>query len=236
MNEGAGVTAPALGAWTRWNGAILLGALAVALFVGRAWPVAACGVASLGALAAANHRAWTPSGSFGWANAVTATRAGMVGAVGARLDDAPAELLALVVLGLFALDGVDGYLARRRGTVSEFGALFDMETDSFLVLTVVLLLFERGDLGVWVLVGGVLRYTYVLVRALLPARNPDVARSRFGRLAFAGLVLGLFFAITVPGVVGGTAALAGTALVTLSFARSFYDSYASRSPGGGSAG
>ena len=77
-----------------------------------------------------------------------------------------------------------------------------------------------------ILVTGVLRYVYVLVRAFVPARRPDVARSRFGRLAFTSLALGLFFAFALPGVIGTSAALAGTALVTLSFARSFYDSYA----------
>jgi len=220
--------APALDAWTRWNAVLLLGALGVALFLGRAWPVASCGIASLGALGWASRGAWTHSGSFGWANVVTAARAVIVWAVGAQLGDAPAGLLALIVLGLFALDGVDGHLARRRGTSSEFGARFDMETDAFFVLTVVLLLFERGDLGVWVLVTGVLRYAYVVLRAVVPARNPDVPRTRFGRLAFTGLALGLFFAFAVPGLVGRTAALGGTALVTLSFGWSFYDSYARR--------
>jgi phosphatidylglycerophosphate synthase len=219
---------PALDAWTRWNAVLLLGALGVALFIGQMWPVAWCGVASLGALVVANRGALTHPGRFGWANGVTASRAVIVWAVGLRLGDAPAALLALIVLGLFALDGLDGYLARRRGTTSGFGALFDMETDSFFALTVVLVLFERGDLGVWVLVPGVLRYVYVLLRAVVPARNPDVARSRFGRLAFTGLAVGLFLAFAVPGVVGRTAAIVGTALVTLSFARSFHDSYARR--------
>jgi phosphatidylglycerophosphate synthase len=152
----------------------------------------------------------------------------VVWAVGLWLGDAPAELVALIVLGLLALDGVDGRLARQRGTASKFGALFDMETDAFFVLTVVLALFERGDLGVWILVTGVLRYVYVLVRAAIPAPNPDVPRTSFGRLAFTALALGLFLAFAVPGVVGQTAALAGTALITFSFARSFYDSYARR--------
>jgi phosphatidylglycerophosphate synthase len=219
---------PALDAWTRWNAVLLLGALGLALVIGQTWPVAWCGVASLGALVVANRAALTHPGRFGWANAVTASRAVIAWVVGARLADAPAALLALIVLGFFALDGLDGYLARRRGTTSGFGALFDMETDSFFALTVVLVLFERGDLGVWVLVPGVLRYVYVLLRAVVPARNPDVPRSRFGRLAFTGLAVGLFLAFAVPGVVGRTAAIAGTALVTLSFARSFHDSYARR--------
>jgi phosphatidylglycerophosphate synthase len=212
--------------WTRWHAAGLLGALAVALFLERSWPVAAFGVASLAALAGSNQGAWTSSGRFGWANAVTALRVAMVWGLGVRLQGAPEMLLAAVVLGLFALDGVDGYLARRLGTASEFGALFDMETDAFFVLVVELVLFQRGDLGAWILVSGVLRYVYVLARALIPARRPDVTRSRFGRFAFTGLALGLFFAFALPGVIGFSAALLGTVLVTVSFAQSFYRSYA----------
>jgi phosphatidylglycerophosphate synthase len=212
--------------WTRWHAAGLLGALAVALFLQRSWPVAAFGVASLAALVGSNRGVWTSSGRFGWANGVTALRAAMVWGFGVRLHGAPEMLLALVVLGLFALDGVDGYLARRQGTASEFGALFDMETDAFFVLVVELVLFQRGDLGAWILVTGVLRYLYVLARTMIPARRPDVARSRFGRFAFTGLALGLFFAFALPGVIGFSTALAGTVLVTASFAQSFYTSYA----------
>ncbi len=212
--------------WTHGHAALVLGALGVALTMHRTWPVAAAGVASLAALVTVNRNAWTPSGVFGWANLVTAFRAVTVWAVGARLHKADETLLALVVLGLFALDGLDGYLARRRGTTSEFGALFDMETDAYFVLMVELVLFHRGELGAWILMTGVLRYVYVLARAFIPARRPDVPRSRFGRLAFTGLALGLFFAFALPGPIGQACALAGTALVTLSFARSFYDSYA----------
>jgi phosphatidylglycerophosphate synthase len=216
--------------WTRGHAALVLGALGFSLFLERSWPVAAAGVASLAALVTVNRSAWTPSGAFGWANAVTALRALLVWALGARLHKSSETLLAFVVLGLFALDGLDGWLARGRGTASAFGALFDMETDALFVLTVELVLYQRGDLGAWILVTGCLRYVYVLVRAFVPARRADVPRSRFGRLAFTGLALGLFFAFALPGPIGQACALAGTALVTLSFARSFYDSYA---PGAG---
>lgn len=216
--------------WTRGHAALVLGALGFSLYLGRTWPVAAAGVASLAALVTVNRTIWTPSGAFGWANFVTAVRAVLVWAVGARLHAAHETLLAFVVLGLFALDGLDGYLARRRGTTSEFGALFDMETDAFFVLTVELVLFHRDDLGAWILVTGVLRYVYVLVRAFVPARRADVPRSRFGRLAFTGLALGLFFAFALPGPIGQACALVGTVLVTASFARSFYDSYGRRPP------
>jgi phosphatidylglycerophosphate synthase len=221
-----GSMASELEKWSRGHAALVLGALGVALYLERTWPVAAVAVASLAALVTVNRNAWTPSGVFGWANTVTALRALAVWVVGARLHGEHETLLALIVLGLFALDGLDGYLARRRGTTSEFGALFDMETDAYFVLMIEVVLFHRGDLGAWILVTGVLRYVYVLVRAFVPARRPDVPRSRFGRLAFTGLALGLFFAFALPGPIGQACALVGTVLVTASFARSFYDSYA----------
>jgi phosphatidylglycerophosphate synthase len=217
-----------LESWTRWHAALLLGALGVALYLDRSWPVAACGAASIGALVAVNRDTWTSWTSFGWANAVTALRVALIWAVGARLTKAPEPLLAVLVLVLYSLDGLDGYLARRRGTTSEFGALFDMEADAYFVLTVELVAFQRGEVGAWILVTGALRYVYVLVRAFVPAPRPDVPRSRFGRLAFTALVLGLFFLFALPGEIGQACAFFGSALVILSFARSFYDSYAKR--------
>ena len=62
--------------------------------------------------------------------------------------------------------------------------------------------FQRGDVGAWILVTGVLRYVYVLVRAFVPARRPDVPRSRFGRLAFTGLAFGLFFLFALRASLG----------------------------------
>jgi phosphatidylglycerophosphate synthase len=212
--------------WTRWNAVIMLGSLGIAWLMGRAWPVAAAGFASLVAFTLANRGAWTPSGRFGGANSVTALRAVLVWALAAYLHAAPAPALAAIVLAVFALDGLDGYIARRHGTASKFGALFDMETDAYFVLAVELVLVERGDFGAWILVTGVLRYLYVVVRAVFPARRPDVPRSRLGRNAFVLLALGLFFAFALPGTLGRAAAIVGTLAVTLSFALSFFDSYA----------
>ena len=51
-----------------------------------------------------------------------------------------------------ALDAVDGWVARRTGTVSALGARFDMEVDAFLIL--VLSGYVAGSLGGWVLAIG----------------------------------------------------------------------------------
>ncbi len=117
---------------------------------------------------------------FGPADLVTLTRAVLVGGVTALVADTghprgsvwPLVVLAAVAL---AMDAVDGRVARRTGTTSEFGARFDMEVDAFLIL--VLSAFVATSLGWWVLAIGAMRYLFVAagrvwpwLRAPLPAR------------------------------------------------------------------
>jgi phosphatidylglycerophosphate synthase len=79
---------------------------------------------------------------------------------------AMAASLATAVMTL--LDGVDGWLARRSRMDSAFGARFDMETDAALVLAMSFLIWQHGKAGVWVLLGGVLRYAFVMAGWYLP--------------------------------------------------------------------
>jgi len=77
-------------------------------------------------------------------------------------------------------------------------------------------------LGIWILTSGLLRYLYVLYSAFLPKRALPMPPSRFGRAAFSGLAIGIVLAFTFPSPLGAIAAGAGTLLVGISFARSFY--------------
>ena len=114
-----------------------------------------------------------PLVNFGAANRVTLLRAGIVallaGFVGrAELDPDRGWLLAsLAGLGLL-LDGIDGWLARRHGLASPFGARFDMELDAFLILVLCLCLMTIGKVGAWVVAIGALRYVFVLAMRVLP--------------------------------------------------------------------
>ena len=65
-----------------------------------------------------------------------------------------------------ALDGVDGWVARRTGTVSALGARFDMEVDAFLVL--VLSVHVAVLVTPWALVIGLMRYVFMVATWLLP--------------------------------------------------------------------
>ena len=84
----------------------------------------------------------------------------------------PAARWWIVGLGTVALvlDGVDGWIARREGTASAFGARFDMETDAALLLVLSGLAWRRGAAGPWVLGIGALRYLFVAAGRVRPAR------------------------------------------------------------------
>jgi phosphatidylglycerophosphate synthase len=149
----------------------------------------------------------------------------MAASVGIALHGAAGVVVAVLGIAILALDGLDGWLARRGNLTSEFGAHFDMETDALFVLIMTFELWHRHQLGGWILISGLLRYAYVLCLALVPPRGADMPRSRFGRHAFTLLVSGLCAAFALPNALGAAAAFAGTAAVSASFMRSFYWSY-----------
>lgn len=217
--------APRLETWTRAHAVAMLAACTVALGIGRAWPVAVAALVSNLALLARSRGQFTPRGPFGAANAVTAIR--LAGVLGLALAPAPTPGWALAAaLGLvWALDGVDGWIARRRGLASAFGAAFDQETDALLILAADAQLWQRGRFAAWILATGVLRYGYVLALAIAPRPAGHVPRVRLARLAFLALVAGLTAGFALENPAGTALAVLGTAAVTASFAHSFYWSY-----------
>jgi phosphatidylglycerophosphate synthase len=119
-------------------------------------------------------------GRFGAANRVTTIRAALAAVVAGALGEQPSDDLAMAtaVLGAIgvSLDGVDGWLARRTGLASEFGARFDMEIDALLILVLCVVAWRHGKAGSWVVTSGLLRYGFVAagwawqwVRQPLPA-------------------------------------------------------------------
>jgi len=211
-----------LGAWSRAHALGIAVATSVAVWQRAAWPVAALALPSLSGLLWLGRRAFTPRGRFGAANTVTTGRAILVCALSAPVDALSAVATVAVVCAVLTLDLLDGWLARRRGDASSFGAQFDMETDALLVLMVSLRLWLGVGLGAWALCPGLLRYAYVLWLWCWPGSGREAPRSRFGRFAFAGLMLGLCAGLALPAPWSALAVAAGTLLVAGSFARSIY--------------
>ncbi|MEI4472855.1 CDP-alcohol phosphatidyltransferase family protein [Frigidibacter sp. MR17.24] len=144
-----------------------------------------------------------PFHRFGPANAVTVLRAGMTAFAGAMVlasgqfvpGAGGAEVWA--VLGLagaaLALDGVDGWLARRSGLASDYGARFDMEVDAALILLLSLAAWQLDKAGPWVVAIGAMRYAFVGAQWVVPrlgARLPPSLRRKIVCVAqIAGLCL-----------------------------------------------
>ncbi|HEY4157522.1 MAG TPA: CDP-alcohol phosphatidyltransferase family protein [Polyangiaceae bacterium] len=201
---------------------VLLAGLAGSIRAGTPLICASLGCVSLALLLLACRRALTPNGHFGLANALTALRVVLVVVLAAPLTVLSIRGGALLAIIVLLLDGLDGAVARRRGEASPFGAYFDMETDALFVLITTLRLYLLEGYGAWVLTAGVLRYAYVLAVRLLPGSGREAPRSLLGRIASSSLALGLIAGLALPGALGSLSALAGTLIVSASFAHSFY--------------
>ncbi|MEY4635398.1 MAG: hypothetical protein RJA55_1196 [Acidobacteriota bacterium] len=178
------------------------GAAALSVASVEAAAVFAVMMAVVVATAGAHH----PFERFGPANYVTMLRAAVVALAATRLLDPPSERLAWFVVGatacLAALDGVDGWLARRTGLASTFGARFDVEVDASLILVLSLFVWRYDKAGAWVLACGLMRYAFVAAGWAMPWMNGPLKPTLRGKSVavgqFAGLGLALAPAVSFP--------------------------------------
>jgi phosphatidylglycerophosphate synthase len=147
-----------------------------------------------------------PHSHFGSANTVTLTRAMLVALLAALFGEPAGRATAWVAASLAGLvpvlDGVDGWLARRTRLQSAFGARFDMETDALHVLVMSGLAWQFGKAGIWVWLGGLMRYAFVAAGWLLPWMGRPLRPTRRGRvitiLHMTALSVGLAPFLPVP--------------------------------------
>ena len=154
----------------------------------------------LGVLVAASR--FLPGGSFGCANGVTLARAILIcplaaALVLAALDARLSWLFFSLALVAFLLDGVDGWVARRRQECTHFGARFDMETDALFVLVLSLLVLNAEKAGPWILLSGLLRYLFVAASLAWPPLRAPLAPS-LRRKAICALQVGALVICLAP--------------------------------------
>lgn len=162
-----------------------------------------------------------PHPVLGACNTVTLARVAMVAFLVGAL--ASPDTSVWVVFGVasvaFALDGVDGWLARRAGLVSNFGGQFDMETDAALGAVISLWLLISGTIGPEILILGFMRYAFVAAAFVWPALQAPLPQA-FRRKAIcvvqiAALIL-LIFPLT-PQVAVMPVAVVAALLLSWSF-------------------
>ena len=140
---------------------------------------------------------WNP------ANVVTCVRIVLVPLFAAAALADPAShassLAALVLLiGICLTDKLDGYLAKSRGEVTDFGKFLDPIADKLLVTAALVVLLARGDVGV----AGVLiilsrEFIVSAVRMLAASNGEVIAAANMGRAKTAVTMVALCFLFAV---------------------------------------
>jgi phosphatidylglycerophosphate synthase len=164
-----------------------------------------------------------PFASFGAANQVTVTRGALVallaGLVGERTAVGVAQIVTAAAVMVAVLDGLDGWMARRKQIASDFGARFDMETDALFIMVLAALAWQSDRSGVWVLLSGLLRYGFVgagMAVSWLRRPLPPSARRKFVAV-FQVVALILTLAPFVPARIAPAIAAVGLCALSLSF-------------------
>jgi phosphatidylglycerophosphate synthase len=202
----------------------LLAGLTATVGVGRsAWAVGLGSAVLLGALVV---RGLSNDGrqNLGPADLVTLTRGLLACAVAALTvqsllgHDVTAALLALTVPAL-ALDAVDGQVARRTRTVTQFGGRFDGEVDAFLIL--VLSAAAGPVVGWWVLAAGLVRYAFAVAGWVLPWMRAPLEYRHWRKVVTAsvGILLTVAVAQVLPPALTLLAVLVALGLLAESFGR-----------------
>jgi phosphatidylglycerophosphate synthase len=155
------------------------------------------------------------------ANAVTAFRAILVCGIAGLIAAAPNNRLAVYGASastiVLVLDGVDGWIARRTGTVTGFGTRFDTETDALFVLVLSILAYRYGKAGSWVIASGLMRYAFLLTTRVWPwLRRPFRATNR-GRAICVVQIAALIVIMLPPVAPPASSFIAAAALVALSY-------------------
>ena len=141
---------------------------------------------------------WNP------ANVVTCIRIALVPFFAAVALANPAShassLAALVLLiGICLTDKLDGYLAKSRGEVTDFGKFLDPIADKLLVTAALVVLLARGDVGVAsVLIILSREFIVSAVRMLAASNGEIIAAANIGRAKTAVTMVALCFLFAVP--------------------------------------
>jgi phosphatidylglycerophosphate synthase len=162
-----------------------------------------------------------PFPTFGPANRLTTIRLMMValvaGLIGEPAVQPVAWVAALLASSVAALDGVDGWLARRSRMTSVFGARLDMETDALLIMVLSILVWHHEKAGAWVLLGGLMRYGFVAAGWLMRWMSAPLSPTQRAKVIAVAHTMGLCVAMAPVVPVPFSTFVAASTLAALSW-------------------
>lgn len=107
--------------------------------------------------------------------------------------------IAALALGL---DGIDGWLARKQGLASDFGARFDVEVDAIFALVLAIYAATIGAAGPFVILLGLPHYLFWIAQLQLPWLNQPL-RPSFSRKAVCVFQIGALITLQIPSLADG---------------------------------
>jgi CDP-diacylglycerol---glycerol-3-phosphate 3-phosphatidyltransferase len=118
----------------------------------------------------------------------------------ALLEETPnADMLAAIVFAVAAFtDGLDGYIARSRGSVTTFGKLMDPLADKLLIIAPLVSLVSLGRIDAWVAMVIIAReFAVTALRMLAVEQGVVIPASPLGKLKTITQVAAIFAVIAV---------------------------------------
>jgi len=165
-----------------------------------------------------------PYRRLGAANRITVFRAALVANLAAATAFptilAAHELaVTAIMLITYALDGVDGWVARRLSISSRFGARLDQELDALFTMTLSLAIFRMEIAGAWILLAGGWHYFFHGLRGAFPAFRNALPFSQRRRTICGTVVASLIASASplLPPDYSEILALAAVVLLSTSF-------------------
>jgi phosphatidylglycerophosphate synthase len=157
----------------------------------------------------------------GWANRITLIRYLATVALALGYTNLSNLQIAILLGFIIPLDGIDGYLARKRQEQTTMGAYFDMEVDVFFVCIASCILFVRGLSGYEILIIGFFRYFYVPMTYLLGLRYIKEQRTKIGPVIAVFVFAVITISFVVPDVYRKVLVYSALILLIISFSYSF---------------
>jgi CDP-diacylglycerol--glycerol-3-phosphate 3-phosphatidyltransferase len=110
------------------------------------------------------------------------------------------DTLAAVVFAVAAFtDGLDGYIARSRGSVTTFGKLMDPIADKLLIIAPLVLLVSLNRIAAWVAMVIIAReFAVTALRMVAAERGVVISASPLGKLKTIAQTAAIFASIAVP--------------------------------------
>lgn len=155
-----------------------------------------------------------PHDRLGLCNVVTFARMVIVAVFTVAMFEKvpPSFVLLGLAIASLCLDGVDGYLARRQGLASKFGARFDVEVDAAFALILALYAAVTKVAAPYVVFLGLPYYAFMLAKQFWPRLGAPLPDS-FARKAVCVAQIAVLIAILVPWIPGAVLNVAVLAVI-----------------------